>query len=755
MQKYEELINELAELCGIIPDYWDIFGTRHITPFETKKKILKAMRLNIESEEEIIKEINRLRIYPWNSIIEPVYIFSVNNQPVNIPLYIQLDEDRERGLSISWYYTAQNSICESISDKKPFKSKKTFEPGPGYINNCDKQWFDGKRFVKILLPVNENLDIGYYLLSVECKHPENIFPENKNKISKTSRIIITPDRCYMPQDLENTKTWGLSINLYALGSEKNWGIGDLRDLAEITSLISELKGDCVGLNPLHYIPNTIPYGISPYSPISRLFRNYLYIAVGNMPEIKESKEIQKYLKSTRYLKKIKELKESELIDYEKIVSLKKDALRKIFEYFYENHYLKCSEYALKFKEYIKNEGQQLENFALFLTLNEKFRFDFNKWPEKYKISSNKDLELFAQKHKKEILFHEYLQWQIDRQLSEISKLTKETGMRIGLYLDLAVGSIRGGFDVWNYPDIIAENINLGAPPDDFNINGQNWGFPPLIPDGLKDSGYELFIQIIRKNMKYAGALRIDHALGLFRLFWIPEGEEARNGAYVKCYAEDLIRIIALESVLNKTIVIGEDLGTIGENARETLQKFGILSYRLFYFERKYPDPSFLEPEKYPELALCSITTHDLPTIYGWWYGKDNELKKQFNMFKDNTHMQKYIDERERDKKLMLFALKSKELLPPQFSEEAAEKIDMNFELCLSIYEFLSLTPCKLLMVSLDDIIGALNQQNLPGTIDEHPNWKQKYQISMEELRKDQRFFKLSSIFLKNQRGRIK
>lgn len=754
MQNYEELINELSELCGIVPDYWDIFGKRHITSFDTKKKILRAMKINIDSEEEILKEINSLRIYPWNKIIEPVHIFSVNNQPVQIPVYIQLDDDKEKGLIISWCFTEQNLSQESKKNKQTIKFKKVIEFGSGYINASDIKWFDGKRYIKIILPFNEKLDIGYYLLSIECKHHEKIFPANKNKISKTSKVIITPDKCYMPPELENTKTWGLSINLYALRSDNNWGIGDLGDLAQIAHFISNLKGDCIGINPLHYIPNTTPYGISPYSPISRLFRNYIYIAIENMPEIKESEEIQKYLKSTNFLNKIKELRQTELIDYDKIAILKKDVLRRTFEYFYKNHYLKNSKYYLEFKEYIENEGRQLENFALFLIFSEKFKGNFYEWPNKYKNPTNLEKKVLLEKHKKEILFHQYLQWHVNRQLASILKLSKEKGMRIGLYFDLAVGSNRGGYDEWNYSEIIANEVNIGAPPDDFNINGQNWGFPPLIPDKLRDSGYELFIQIIRRNMLYAGALRIDHALGLFRLFWIPEGSEAKDGAYVKCYAEDLIRIIALESVLNKTIVIGEDLGTIGENARETLQKYGILSYRLFYFERKYPDPSFLEPEKYPELALCSITTHDLPTIYGWWSGKDNELKKLFKMFENEAHMQKYTDERKRDKKLMLSALKIQGLLPFQYSEEVIEKAEMNFELCLAIYEFLSLTPSKLLMISLDDIIGALNQQNLPGTIDEYPNWKQKYKIGIEQIINDQRFFKLSSMLIKNQRGRI-
>ena len=178
-------------------------------------------------------------------------------------------------------------------------------------------------------------------------------------------------------------------------------------------------------------------------------------------------------------------------------------------------------------------------------------------------------------------------------------------MPVGLYGDLAIGAVDSGSDVWMYQDVVAEQVTVGAPPDDFNANGQDWGFPPMIPDKLRESGYDLFIRTIRKNMQHMGALRIDHALGLFRLFWIPKGMPACEGAYVRCYAEDLLRIIALESVRNRTLVIGEDLGTITDEAREALHRFGILSYRLFYFERNYPDPAFLPPDRYPEMALSA------------------------------------------------------------------------------------------------------------------------------------------------------
>jgi 4-alpha-glucanotransferase len=318
-------------------------------------------------------------------------------------------------------------------------------------------------------------------------------------------------------------------------------------------------------------------------------------------------------------------------------------------------------------------------------------------------------------------------------------------MRIGLYHDLAVGSVGGGSDAWNYQDVFADAADLGAPPDDFNISGQKWGFPPFIPEKLKETGYELFIQTIRKNMKHGGAIRIDHALGLFRLFWIPQGMHPKEGAYVECHAEDLIRIIALESVRHKTVVIAEDLGTISGNARATLQKFRMLSYRLFYFERNYPDPSFLAPERYPVLALCAVTTHDLPTLYGYWAGRDIEVKKQLKIFVDDNQWRQQLHERERDKGLILSALKSRGILPADYPSDPAMIPEMTPELCLAVYQYLSLTPCKLLLVSLDDIIGTLNQQNLPGTVDEHPNWKRKTPVFLEEIMKDVKFNELSNM----------
>ncbi len=247
-------------------------------------------------------------------------------------------------------------------------------------------------------------------------------------------------------------------------------------------------------------------------------------------------------------------------------------------------------------------------------------------------------------------------------------------------------------------------------------------------------------------MQHMGALRIDHAAGLFRLFWIPKGTRPGDGAYVRCNQEDLLRIIALESVRNRTLVIGEDLGTITDEMRQTLQRFGVLSYRLFYFERDYPRPAFSAPERYPVMALCAVTTHDLPTLYGYWSARDLDLKKRIGLIGDEAQYAQQKIARERDLKLILEALRTQGMLPPESCPDPSCIPAMTPELCLAIYQYLSVSPCKLVLVSLDDIIATLDQQNLPGTVSEYPNWMQKTPLLLEQMAADPRFQDLADMF---------
>jgi len=717
-----EMIDELAELCGIIPEYYDIFGNKQVTSVETKKAILRAMKLKVDSIEEIKQEIEERRRRAWKSFIEPVKVISVNEQPLTIPVYIPVKEGEENKLSLSW----------SIEDEKGHKNE--FMLSGNDIAISEEQWIDGIRYIKVNLSERAIKDFGYYTMNVECAHPERLFPEGTNRLQKTVKVIITPDTCYIPPELQEGRTWGLSVNLYSIRSLRSWGIGDFTDLKNVVKLTAALGGGFVGINPLHAIPNTKPYGISPYSPISRLYKNFVYLDVENIPDVKKSDGAMASIKSKVFKKKLDELRNGDLIDYEKVASVKEKILKKAFNTFYERHYKRKTKRGRDFKRYISEEGNVLESFAMYMALSKE-------------LGVMSVVQDFRDVHERELLFYKYIQWLIDGQLKEVAEDAKHSGMAIGLYHDLAIGSVSRGSDVWSYQDVVGV-ADVGAPPDDFNPEGQNWGFPPLIPEALKEIGYELFIQTIRKNMKYGGAMRIDHAPGLFRLFWIPYGMLPRDGGYVRYPYEDLLRIIALESVRNRTMVIAEDLGTIGENVRETLQRFHMLSYRLFYFERNYPEPSFVKPEMYPEMALCAVTTHDLPTLYGYWGGQDLKVKKELGMYPDENVWQQQINDRERDRSLILSALKSEGILPDDFPAEPNRLPLMTPELCCAIYNYLGKTPCKLVLVSLDDVIGTVNQQNMPGTVDTYPNWMQKTPLLLDEIVIDKRFVEISDMFRK-------
>ena len=263
---------------------------------------------------------------------------------------------------------------------------------------------------------------------------------------------------------------------------------------------------------------------------------------------------------------------------------------------------------------------------------------------------------------------------------------------------------------------------------------------------MRETGYELFIQTLRKNMRHGGALRIDHALGLFRLFWIPAGMSPKEGGYVLQPSPDLLRIIALESRRNRVVIIAEDLGTIDDQFRNLLQQFRMLSFRLFYFEKNYAEPSFKSPEQYAPMALCAVTTHDLPTLYGYWEGHDIEVKSRLGIYADDHARELDRTARQRDRGLILSALRAKNLIPDDFPEDPAMIPRMTPQLCNAIYRYLAKTSCRLVLVSLDDIIGTLDQQNLPGTVDQHPNWIQKTPLTLEAIVRDQRFRDLKEVF---------
>lgn len=739
MGGHDELVEELADLCGISAEYFDIFGKRQVISVEAKKAVLRAMHIAVDSEAVLREEMERRRNYPWREFIEPVKVMSVNDQPLRLSVYVPMDGAEGATGTIYW----------SVEDEQ--KKREDFVIAQGDLSFAGERLLDGIRYVRIELKDPSLRDIGYYTVRVRCEVSWPGFPGGSSVMEKESLIVVTPDACFLPPSLKEGKVWGLSVNLYALRSARNWGIGDLGDLREMVAWIAGLGGGFVGINPLHAIPNSSPYGTSPYSPVSRLYKNFVYLDMEGIPDVNESEAARELLASGEFKQRLDEARGGGDVDYGGIASLKEEVLRAAFASFVEKHYRRETDRGSAFRLYRETEGGPLESFAIFFVLWKEMRarfgvYSWQEWPEEFRDPAGESVSRFSREKEDDVLFHQYLQWLIETQHREAGAEAMDKGMTVGLYHDLAIGSVGGGSDAWSYQDTLAAGADVGAPPDDFNLNGQNWGFPPMIPDRLRETRYDLFIKTIRKNMKHGGALRIDHALGLFRLFWIPHGMTAREGAYVAYPAEDLLRIIALESVRNRTVVIAEDLGTIGENVRETLKRFQMLSYRLFYYERKYPEPFFMTPAEYPELALCAVTTHDLPTLSGYWVGRDLQVKQELGMIQDEDLLRQLWEERKRDKGLILAALGEEGILPEGHPLDPNGVPEMTEELCRAIYRYLGLSRSKMVLVSLDDVIGTMDQQNMPGTVDTHPNWKQKTPLALEELVVDKRMAALGEMF---------
>lgn len=691
----DELIDSLSEAVGIVPEYYDIRRVRHITSLKTKRAILCSMGIDI-SEEGLYAIRNR----KWTKLVEPVIALK-KGQEIKIPLHFPLKEGEDIAIRWSLLMESGDYLSGEIQKITPLETKE----------------IDGKKYVYTEIKLSKDIPLGYHDLTLKAEALEG-----------STLLIIAPDRCYLPEG----RLWGLGLSLYGLSSEKNWAIGDLKDLKAITKGIGKIGAGFVGISPIHSIPNKKPYGISPYSPISRLYGNFIYIDIESVPEFKESPSF----KSSKIKNSILELKKDAFIDYEKVASIKKDALRKCFSMFYKQHYLKGSQRAKEFNSFVQKEGRTLESYALYMSLSERFgSYDYRIWPLGYRSLDSKKTPRFKEEHKKQILFWCYVEWLLYSQLREVSKAASSSGMPIGIYQDLAVGTIKGGHEGWLWPDAYADGISLGAPPDDFNPNGQDWGLMTFIPERLRHLRYEPFIKTLRHNLRYSGALRIDHALGLFRLFWIPEGMSPEEGAYVKCYQEELLKIIALESVRNRAVIIAEDLGTVTEEARIALREFGLLSYRVFYFERRWPKRDFLRPEEYPPLALCCVNTHDLPTLYGFWKNRDIEIKDSLHIFRTEDALKEEQSRRETDKYLMLEALR--EFLPLDEKPPEIESI------LIAVYRFLASTACLLISMSLDDLLLEIDQQNLPGTVDKHPNWSRRYSLSVKEILKNERLLEIS------------
>ena len=718
-----QALRRLAAAHGIELRWHDVWGRAHEPPDATLRALLHAMHVPAHDDVEVQRALREYETVIWRQPLPPAVALSEFESSPEVVLRLPDQWDAD---TLAWRLLEESGQEQGA----PFVVRGLRETGRAHL--------DGQRFVARRLVLRAKLCPGYHRLQLL---------RGRQPLAE-ALLIVTPQTCYTPQAVqEDGRTWGPAVQLYAVRSERNWGIGDFTDLQLLLEQWAQRGAGVVGLNPLHapFLQN--PDQASPYSASSRLFLNPLYLDPERIDDFPECERVRRLVGSAEFQTRLHELRTGELVDYAAVTAAKMSVYELLYTTFRQNQLGTSSARAREFREFQARSGPALQRHALFEALQEHFvrqdpdQWNWAAWPEAYRDPDSPEVGRFAEGNRERIEFFQWLQWQADSQLARVGQRSLELHLGIGLYGDLAVSADRNGAEVWSGQHLYALGASVGAPPDDFNLAGQNWGLPPLIPARLAQARFAPLIDALRANMRHNGALRIDHVMGLARLFWIPAGGSPADGTYVHYPLDELLAIVALESQRNHCMVVGEDLGTVPDEIRHALRARRALSCRILYFER-YPSGEFKAPGEYPAQALVAATTHDLPTLSGFWEGRDLALRSELNLFPSDEVRQQQTVERSQDRAHLLLALEREGLLPSGISPDPASVPIMTPELARSLQVYLARTPCQLLTIQLEDVLGMADQANLPGSSSLRPNWRRKLTLGLERWPQDDRFVEL-------------
>ena len=668
-----ETLEQQAVQAGIDLGYHDINGTYHLTKTEVLESIVAVLD---------------------------------KSKPDSDGLYLNTmvaHENGEESLQMpSEFHGAEAVVLIDEADKC-----QTLTVYPG---DNDTLW--------IKLP---QLACGYYTLSAESGGK-----------SCFVRLIVAPESVYQPKLLANGGQMnGLTMHLYSLRSERNWGIGDFTDLLNLMKYAAEKKLDFVGINPLHALFTSKPAFASPYSPSSREWLNPIYLDVEKVGAFTYNEQLKNWLAQPKIRQRIAALRITETVTYTAVWACKRDALHMAFNAFEQDTCEAAENERAAFEAFVLEKGKALQGFGLFEALDQYYsrpgQVGWQSWPSEFHQPDGEAVEKFARSHEREIRFYMWLQWLCAEQLREVNQAAAEYGVKLGIYGDLAVGVARGSADTWLNRQDYCMDLSVGAPPDPLGPTGQNWDLPPLNPLMLKHTGYEKFAHLLRENMSLYGVLRIDHVMALCRLWWVLNGKTADFGAYVHYDAEVMFAILALESRRNRCVIIGEDLGTVPDEARHLLNRYQVFSYKVMYFSKGWN--GFQLPEEYPEQAITVISTHDVAPLAGYWTGKDLDTMFKLGTLPDAAAFQTALDEREHDKADLLDKLKETGCLGADVQMPA--KADET--LLAALHKYGALSRSKLYAVQLENLLGVIDNLNVPGVTEGYPNWAQKMPVSLEDF----------------------
>lgn len=704
----------LAALCahfGIAPSYHDIWGAQHPVPPASLEALLAEFGVRADPPQPAL---DAARHEAWRRPLPPALAIGAGKDGWRIALRLPAAWPR-----LAWALREEGGALHRGELDAHAEAER------------ERATLDGVTWCERSLPLPLALPPGYHRLRFEGLAGETL-------------LICAPERCFRPPALqEGGRAWGPTVQLYGLRSPRNWGIGDFSDLAQLAGQMGEAGADILGLSPLHALFAHNPAHASPYSPSSRQQLNVLYIDVEAAAEFHDCEPAQRLVRSAPFQARLAALRETPLVDYRGVAAAKFEVLALLFAHFRTRHMTADGRSprdmrGRAFAAFVAERGETLRRHALFEAVQAHFHaadpavWGWPVWPQDHRDPEGAAVREFAERHADRVQFHQYLQWLAATQLAMAAERCRSAGMGIGLYLDLAVSVDRAGSDAWSQQAVFAAGASVGAPPDEFNPNGQGWGLPPLRPDRLRETGYAHFIEILRANMRSAGALRIDHVMGLMRLFWIPPGQSPAEGAYVHYALDEMLAIVALESQRHRCMVIGEDLGTVADAMRQALARAEVLSYRLMVFERDARG-DFKPPPDYPAGALVAVSTHDLATLAGWWAGTDLQLRLSLALFPKPEMAEQQLLERSQDRVRLLLALRHAGLLTMEEAAAAAGSGELSPAVVEAVHVFLARAPSRLMLVQLEDVAGVREQANLPGTTDAHPNWQRKLPLDFASL----------------------
>jgi 4-alpha-glucanotransferase len=702
------LIERLAQLRGIGEAYQDYRGELQRFSLETKAGILSAMGCAVDDDEALTTEIAQLETVRSRKFLPAVA--TARSSRIGFDINVTA---REFGGTILWRVLLEDGtrVQGSVSSA-----------------DCAEIWrgeVQGSWITRRRLALAVDLPPGYHEF------------EAKIAAGPLDRclLIVSPPACFEPPAIAaGRRLWGVTVQLYTLRSEANWGIGDFRDLEMLIRWMAACGAGFIGVNPLHALAPAEPERASPYSASSRHFLNVLYISVPAVREFEQCLSARARIADPQFARRLQGLRAQQLVDYRGAADLKFEILALLYQDFRDKHLATRSERGRGFLDFVARHGLPLQLHARFDALDRYFRAmhgcasGWMSWPQEYRDVNGGAAARFALEHPAEVEFYAYLQWLAHEQLVQAQALTRELGMPIGLYGDYAVGANPSGSETWVDQASYCLGAEIGAPPDSLALKGQGWGIPPPDPAVLQAQHLQGFVQLIRDNMRYYGALRLDHVMSLCRLWWVPAGCAATAGAYVHYPLRQLLTVLSLESARSSCLVVGEDLGVVPDEMRQAMPEFGLYHYKVLLFEKIAG--RFRKPEEFVRHALAAATTHDLPTLRSYWEARDIDLRRRLNLFPSAEIESDIVRERDHDRELLLIALREQGINP---AHPAAPLEPYTDELGHALHLYLARSSTALVALQIEDLLGMIDPVNVPGTFAEYPNWQRKLTASIEDM----------------------